>query len=93
MRNFIGVGVAVGLLAGIWTYVSVELTLLTWVAFVFWALFFAAGGDRPAAVRTLASALAGLAWGWVAGVVYTNAWATTLGLSVIVAVLALVLCL
>ena len=93
MRNFIGVGVAVGLLAGIWTFVSVEVTLLTWVAFVFWALFFAAGGDRAATVRTAAPALAGVGWGWAAGAVYTHLWSSTLGLSVIVAVLALVLCL
>ena len=53
---------AVGVLAGLWTQVSVELGLITWVAFVSWATFFAAGGGREGLTKGLAANLSGVAW-------------------------------
>ena len=44
VKPLLGIGISVGVLAGIWTYASAELALITWVAFVAWACFFAAGG-------------------------------------------------
>ncbi|MDP9984663.1 hypothetical protein J2W14_004090 [Pseudarthrobacter oxydans] len=65
MRLYIGVGISVGVLAGIWTQVSVELGLITWVAFVAWACFFAAGGGRAGFSKGLAANLSGVIYGWL----------------------------
>ncbi|MGA8209113.1 MAG: DUF1097 domain-containing protein [Nocardioidaceae bacterium] len=40
----LGIAISVGVLAGLWTFVSVEVGLITWVPFIAWACFFAAGG-------------------------------------------------
>ena len=73
MKSFIGIGISVGVLAGIWTQVSVELALITWVAFVAWATFFAAGGGREGFTKGLAANLSGVAWAWVASQVLEQA--------------------
>ena len=92
MKSFIGIGVAVGVLAGIWTQVSLELTLITWVAFVSWATFFAAGGGKDGFVKGLAANLSGLAWAYLASLfIERNSWNGALALTV--TVLALILCL
>ena len=92
MKNFLGVGVAVGVLAGLWTQVSVELTLITWVAFVSWACFFAAGGGREGLTKALAANLSGVAWAWVASKFLEQAtWNGAVALAV--TVLGVVLCL
>jgi hypothetical protein len=67
MKPYIGVGLSVGVLAGIWTQVSVELGLITWVAFVAWACFFAAGGNRTGFSKGLAANLSGVVYGWLVG--------------------------
>ncbi|MGG5258898.1 DUF1097 domain-containing protein [Phycicoccus avicenniae] len=66
MKSYIGVAVSIGVLAGVWTQVSTELGLVTWIAFIVWAGFFAAGGGRDGFVRVLASALSGVLYGWLA---------------------------
>jgi hypothetical protein len=65
MKPHIGVGLSVGILAGIWTQVSVALGLITWVAFVAWACFFAAGGSRTGFSKGLAGNLSGVIYGWL----------------------------
>ena len=92
MKSFVGVGVAVGVLAGLWTQVSVELTLITWVAFVSWATFFAAGGGQEGLKKGLAANLSGVAWAFVASKFLDQAsWNGAVALAV--TVLGLVLCL
>ncbi|GIL36589.1 MULTISPECIES: DUF1097 domain-containing protein [Phycicoccus] len=92
MKSYIGVAVSIGVLAGIWTQVSVELGLVTWIAFVVWAGFYAAGGNRDGFVRILASALSGVVYGWLA--VWFAGVATFPGaLAVAVAVIAAAMCL
>lgn len=73
MKNFLGVGISVGVLAGLWTQVSIELTLITWVAFVAWACYFAAGGGRSGFVHGLAANMAGALWGYAASLVLERA--------------------
>ena len=44
MSFLIAVGISVGLLAGLWTGLSVTYGLVTFVGFLSWASFYAAGG-------------------------------------------------
>jgi hypothetical protein len=65
MKPYIGVGLSVGVLAGLWTQVSVELGLITWVAFIAWACFFAAGGGAKGFFKGLSANLSGIMYGWL----------------------------
>lgn len=92
LKGLLGIGVAVGLLAGAWTQLSVELELVTWVAFLAWACFFAAGGGLRGAGLGAAANLTGVFWAWVV----SEAVAQVTGqytLALAVMVLGLVLCL
>ncbi|MCW2817700.1 MAG: hypothetical protein JWR42_487 [Marmoricola sp.] len=92
MKSLLGVAISVGVLAGLWTFVSVELTLVTWVAFVAWACFFAAGGGTGGLAKGLAANVAGVFWGWVVSQGLSNVSGSTLALSVMVTVIAFILC-
>lgn len=63
MNAYAAVGITIGILAGLWTWVSIATGLITWVAFVSWALFFAAGGHFRAVVKVLPPAMTGVAYG------------------------------
>ncbi|GAB3076628.1 MULTISPECIES: DUF1097 domain-containing protein [unclassified Phycicoccus] len=65
MKNYLGVAVSIGVLAAVWTQVSVSLDLVTWVGFLAWACYFAAGTGRVGFTRGLAANLSGLAYGWL----------------------------
>jgi hypothetical protein len=84
MKGLLGIAVSVGVLAGVWTYASVELALVTWVAFVAWACFFAAGGGTTGLAKGLAANAAGVFWGWVISVGLTHVSSSTLALALIV---------
>ncbi|GGH99985.1 DUF1097 domain-containing protein [Pseudarthrobacter oxydans] len=73
MKPYIGVGLSVGILAGIWTQVSIELGLITWVAFIAWACFFAAGGGAHGFRNGLAANLSGVVYGWLVALLTTVA--------------------
>lgn len=91
MKDYVGIGISVGVLAGLWTAVSVELGLITWVAFVAWACFFAAGGGAVGFQKGLAASLSGVVWGWLASVAV--GYLTLPGaLPIVVTVLAFILC-
>lgn len=92
MKNFLGVGISVGLLAGLWTQVSIELALITWVAFVAWACYFAAGGGRSGFVHGLAASVAGALWGYAASLVLERATFTG-AVALAVTAVAFILCL
>ena len=92
IKPLLGIGISVGVLAGIWTYASVELTLVTWVAFVAWACFFAAGGGTSGLAKGLAANLAGVFWGWVIGQGLDTISGSTLALALMVTVVGFVLC-
>lgn len=91
MRQYVGIGISVGLLAGIWTQVSIELGLITWVAFIAWACYFAAGGGVSGLTKGLAGNVSGVAWGWVAGEV-AKALGFNGSLAISVAIIAFFLC-
>ncbi|WP_330473377.1 DUF1097 domain-containing protein [Terrabacter sp. C0L_2] len=91
MKSYVGVGVSVGVLAGLWTQVSVQLGLVTWVAFIAWACYFAAGGGFTGFRKGLAANLSGVVWGWLASLVAARLTFDG-ALAMIVTVLAFVLC-
>lgn len=59
------VGITIGILAGLWTYASLTLGLVTWAAFLSWASFYAAGGKLDGLKKAAASNLAGVVWGFL----------------------------
>ena len=91
MKGLLGIGISVGVLAGAWTYVSVELALITWVAFVAWACFFAAGGGTGGLAKGLAANVVGVFWGWVISQGLTLS-GSTLALALMVTVVGFILC-
>lgn len=92
MKSLLGIGISVGVLAGIWTYASVELALVTWVAFVAWACFFAAGGGTTGLAKGLAANVAGVFWGWMISQGLEHVSASTLALALMVTVVGFILC-
>lgn len=93
MKDLVGIGLSVGILAGVWTYASVELALITWVAFIAWACFFAAGGGTEGLQKGLAANLAGVFWGWIVSLGLSTISDSTLTLAILVTVIGTILCL
>ena len=91
MRNYLGVGISIGVLAGLWTQVSVELKLVTWVAFVAWACFYAAGGGRDGYTRGLAANVSGAVWGYLVSLLIKQVTFNG-ALAIAVAVIAFAMC-
>lgn len=92
MKNNIGIAVSIGVLAAVWTEVSVVAGLVTWVAFLAWACFFAAGGGATGFQRGLAANASGLVYGWlVAGFIgiATFEGALAIGVGVVAALMCL----
>lgn len=92
MKAYLGVGLAAGVLAGIWAQFSGSLGAITWVAFVSWACYFAAGGGVTGLTRTVATNISGVIYGWL--MVLAAGWLMfngALGLSVAVFTLAICL--
>lgn len=92
IKALLGIGISVGVLAGVWTYASVELTWITWVAFVAWACFFAAGGGTTGLAKGLAANLAGVFWGWTISQGLDTVSGSTLALALMVTVVGFILC-
>lgn len=92
MKALLGIAISVGVLAGLWTFVSVELTLITWVAFLSWACFFAAGGGTGGFQKALAANVAGVFWGWVISLGLEQVSASTIALALMVTVVGFILC-
>lgn len=65
MKAYLGVGIAAAVLAGLWAQFSGSLGVTTWVAFVSWACYFAAGGGAGGLGRTLAANASGAVYGWL----------------------------
>ncbi|AEA24750.1 DUF1097 domain-containing protein [Pseudonocardia benzenivorans] len=92
MRALTATGLTVGVLAGLWIWVSGMVGLPPWVAVIAWAGFFAAGGKAAGVVKMGLSGLVGVVWGWLAvlGAGLLAGW--TGALPVAVAVIAFLMC-
>lgn len=73
MKRLIALGISIGVLAGLFTWVAVSVTnigawqapMVVWVGFAAWAVFYAAGGRTAGLVKTLGSTVSGAIWGWL----------------------------
>lgn len=81
----------IAILAGLWTYASATFGLLTWPAFVGWAIFFFAGGNQEAIGKALPAMISGVVWGYLAILAFGALAGNTLVLSVLVAVIAFIM--
>lgn len=61
--KFVPLSLSVGVLATIWTYLSIKLGWPTWAGFVGWAFFFVAGGDTKALVKAGLPIIVGVIFG------------------------------
>lgn len=62
MNPLNAISLSVGIFVGIWCFATLgflEPKVMTWITFLTWASFFAAGGGRSGLVKAVASAFAG----------------------------------
>jgi len=81
----------IAIMGGIWTYVSIVYGILTWPAFVGWAVFFFAGGNKEALVKAFPPLLTGLVLGYLTVLANTALNGDTLILSILVTVVCFIL--
>jgi len=97
VKNYLGIGISIGVLAGIWTALSTNIVmtsmpLITWVGFAAWACYFAAGAGVTGLTKSVATNLSGVVYGFLVLAFITHA--TFKGnLAIAVAVIALLMCL
>ena len=90
MSYLSAVGVTVGVLAGVWVFVSGLVSISAFAGFLGWATYFAAGGGKDGAVKALCSNMSGVFWG-VVFIALSPMMPQQLGV-VIIAVLAAIMC-
>ncbi len=67
MDMLIALGLSIGVLIAIWTYIALGVAALpVWAGIVAWGAFFAAGGKTEGLMKTLAATLSGVFWAFVA---------------------------
>lgn len=101
MKRLVALGISIGVLAGIATWISGSLhavgslatPLVVWVAFAAWACFYAAGGGTAGLTKTLGGNVSGVFWGWLIfeGATHTSAGSAAV-LGVFVALGAFAMC-
>lgn len=88
--DVVALALSIGILAGIWTYASGLLALLTWPAFIGWACFFATGGDVKSIPKAGAPVISGVILGWI-GVKIAPVFGATLGVPIAITIIAIVM--
>ena len=67
MDMLIALGLSIGVLLVVWTYIALGVAALpVWAGIVAWGAFFAAGGKTEGLMKTLAATLSGVFWAFVA---------------------------
>ena len=62
MSYLFAVGITVGLLAGVWVYLSGVMGLIGFVGFLGWASYFAAGGGLKGVRSAFCTNMSGVLW-------------------------------
>jgi hypothetical protein len=67
MDVLVALGISIGILIAVWTYVAIAVAgLPVWAGIVAWGCFFAAGGKTTGLTKTIASNLSGVVWAFLA---------------------------
>jgi Protein of unknown function (DUF1097) len=67
MDVLVALGISIGVLIAVWTYVALGVAALpVWAGIVAWGCFFAAGGKTAGLSKTIASNLSGVVWAFLA---------------------------
>ena len=88
--DVVALALSIGILAGIWTYVSGLLALLTWPAFIGWACFFATGGDAKSILKAGVPVISGVILGWI-GVKIAPFFGATFGVPIAITIIAIIM--
>lgn len=93
MDMLIALGLSIGVLIAIWTYIALGPGALpVWAGIIAWGTFFAAGGKTDGLLKTLASNLSGVFWAFVALFVAGKFGGSVPVISVMVGVIAFLMC-
>jgi hypothetical protein len=96
MKLYTALGIAIGILIAIWTFLAVGTTnlgLVVWAGIVAWGAFFAAGGGGEGLKKTIAANVSGNFWAFLALLVYGMVGGNnTLILALLVGVIAFLMC-
>ncbi|WHH57121.1 DUF1097 domain-containing protein [Petroclostridium sp. X23] len=65
MDIVVGIGISAGILAGLFGEIGGALGIITWVSFIAWLCFFAAGAGKTGLAKAVASNIFGLTGGFV----------------------------
>lgn len=85
------ISLSIGVLAGLWTYISIVFGILTWPAFIGWALFFLGGGNKESITKNIPPMLSGVIFGYLCVLVNNTFSGGTVLLAVLVAVIAFIM--
>ena len=67
MDTLIALGLSVGILIAVWTYIALGPGALpVWAGIIAWGSFFAAGGKTEGLIKSVAANLSGVFWAFVA---------------------------
>ena len=93
MDMLFALGLSIGVLIVIWTYVALGVAALpVWAGIVAWAAFFAAGGKTEGLTKTIVTNLSGVFWAFVALWAWNQfAPGNILVLSILVGVIAFIM--
>jgi len=82
------ISLSIGILAGLWTYFSLAFGLLTWPAFVGWAIYFYLGANKEALLKAIPPMIVGVGLGYLTSLAYAGLKGDALILSGLVVILA-----
>lgn len=95
MSALVAIGLSVGVLAGLWTALSIMGGLVTYAAFFAWASFFAAGGGVKGLRDSLVSNFVGVVYGFLmvkGSLLFAPMVGDAVGLGISLGILAMFIC-
>jgi hypothetical protein len=87
MKRLVALGISIGVLAGLYTFVAFSITSIggwtapfsVWIGFAAWAMFYAKGGGTTGLTVSGASTLSGAVWGWLIALAWLAVTGPTTG--------------